>query len=517
MRYSIFSMALCALALGGCDIFLSDVGGEMRVCEQPGDCAEGFKCVEIKEGRRCLPQETAEHGQPCFEGELCINGLECFDYTPKNERCCRYPQEGEPGHVCFDGWCREPYICSGDSEPNTCVDPLGFPCQKDEDCGAGQHCVALTGRDFPICIPDDHGKLGMHCYDQDYVCQLGLHCIRPSEDLAICAGDSDGLPGGHCVHFDNADHCDAHLRCEQGTCVSNGDMDAPCAGKDDTETCNSGLHCVVFDALGAICVPGDRGLIGQTCHHSQYCEQGGQCIKYGPGDEYVCAEGELGQPGKACFRGYCTDPQICVMGQCRDRNGVYCTSDEHCDPGDVCIFDDLSEGGGSCSTNPTDHFGSACSESGCSHAVYDTCVQFDKARCTKVCSSHDECTNLLPGARCILVEDLSIHMEVATPPPRYCGLADWTRGYGVLCEDETGCRPGMDCLPFDFPFEEVKACTTPCKPLTCPDKLECCTSSTLADICALGQWCGHGWVCAEETDCPAYDKYQVCSQETCGD
>ena len=179
-------------------------------------CADG-SCQACQSSAECLGKAANTF---CVEGWCversisCLRGR-CHHACATDEDC---PGQAPPGQLlCVNGGCypQSSISCLTDLE---CVDPYracfgdSIPCQKDEDCGAGERCQAL------LCVPDDLGGVcqGSACAgpceacDEDARCAGDLHCVKglcltltaacmDNRCRPKCGGDGDCLPGEACA------------------------------------------------------------------------------------------------------------------------------------------------------------------------------------------------------------------------------------------------------------------------------------------------------------------------------
>jgi len=239
-------------------------GVDTAECWKDADCypvdeiCAGGGCQACKTGAECLGRQANTFCVDgwCVERSISCVRMRCHHRCESDADC---PGEALPGQRrCVAGACYpKPSVpCLSDLE---CADPHracfgdAVPCQKDDDCAAGESCQSL------LCVPDDPGE----------VCQ-GAGCAAP---CGACDGD---------------DRCAEGLRCVKGRCVS-----IPAACVDNR--CRS--HC----AADADCLPGEACAAG-------VCEPLA-CSMLHTG-EALCETNNLWRAQQRCLAVPCVDSQV---------------------------------------------------------------------------------------------------------------------------------------------------------------------------------------------------------------
>jgi len=373
-------------------------------CNATSDCGEGFECVELSSGKRCIKWEgwcgtpvglcgtlgqsglatcgrdadllcTPDGGHAyCLvagtagdatEGLDDANGY-CYAIATNLGVCVGICDSTEGNLNCGDGFrCVSP----SDGEAifyRTQQTAAGgtIPCTDDTACDTdeGFGCVNLTSgqvcsRPSRLCVAVVEGAEGGACLDGN-VCDLGFVC---HEEICKVAG----LEGGPCQPADNS--CNAGLRCDDGTCVvpAAGSVGGVCLVGD---ACDAGLVCEE-----TVCVVPAIGAEYGACYANGTCDPGLACT------DDVCGLIAEGADGGACFaNNTCTgDDLTCVDGFCGmvaatgDEGGA-CYGNNTCN-GDLACVDDVCASntpapgsqGGACYGNGTCDGDLACADDVC--------------------------------------------------------------------------------------------------------------------------------------------------------
>jgi hypothetical protein len=207
----------------------SDRGLCLGSCRTQDDCRSGYACVGGGEGiglalsGNCQPMQAADSlgdrvaGRECADDADCLGGS-CASVSPVGARY--------PGNYCTGR------------------------CWKDQDCGAGGACLALTGT-------AEAGWCFEHCAADADCGRRGYRCRELFPDLDACFPAPDALP----------DHTAGRA------CTSDKD----CGGAEDT--CASELPYDTFSSFKNIAAPG--GYCTQPCSLDSDCGAGAQCISHG--------------------------------------------------------------------------------------------------------------------------------------------------------------------------------------------------------------------------------------------
>jgi hypothetical protein len=179
-----------------------------ELCGSDTRCPVGATCAKDPEAEDYLCVATGGEGQPCANGDTCVEPYECWSWSgcpeepeelssgPSRRECCVMPG-GEwmpchPDDTCDDDLiCFPARSCPEDGLP-CCVGTggSGQPCNPDDTCNSGMACVPVES-----CINDavywegevrccvKAGSEGDACYPDD-TCDDGLVC---SSDFELCA------------------------------------------------------------------------------------------------------------------------------------------------------------------------------------------------------------------------------------------------------------------------------------------------------------------------------------------
>ncbi len=289
-------------------------GGKKKEVGQP--CSANVEC---KEGRChlgvCIASQLKGVGAPCTgkahcKTMKCVGGKCAPGASPKGAACLNKEE-------CASGKC-EAGKCAGTSTGGTCANDAQCPggvcyqgkcaknCTKPSDCPTGQVCNS------------DNGKR-VFCSKAAFNPQVGKFC-----------GISASCPGGlTCTgtKYDWATYC-------RGTCKS--DLECPPAYECET---SAGAGSPRYCRPRRFC---------STCAHDGSCPTGHKCVAM-LGGKYCarkCNPGSTECPMaascKAVAGGHYCQPK---GGSCKGNGGVcsYCTKNDHCNPGGLCLAFNLTE------------------------------------------------------------------------------------------------------------------------------------------------------------------------------
>ena len=358
-----------------------DVGGPGSIC-----CGVGVeRCNRVDDDCDNFTDESfPEDGLPCGTvvgecepgGWACINGaLECVG------------EIGGTGEVC-DG---EDDDCDGSVDED--VPGIGAPCGTDvgscepgiQACINGSYvCVGAIGASPEHCDCQDNDCDTVQDVDEDIdcpgagVCRIEFcRCVLPCGEgefpcpggyLAVGEGSdcycepdacigvkcADGevcrVQGGEgvCVSRCAGVMCDAHERCENGTCV-----DHSCV----TTGCPTGQECINFECV-------DNPCAGVDCGTDEFCTEGACCpsrcpsacgtrefchvadcqarCEDDPCSDVPCSQFQICQDGECvpdpCVAVDCPSGQVCCKGDCVNNacRLTSCFENEVCDPQAAC-------------------------------------------------------------------------------------------------------------------------------------------------------------------------------------
>lgn len=167
-RCAVKELALSAACFSGdCDVVAQD-------------CAPGFKCTHLREGRqavrRCVPDGARADEATCTTADECARGLRCVEGV-----CARYCDSTT--HCGAFQVCARLVVLAPEGElALTCRTlPACDPFQP--VCRTGQCSLTSQG---PLCLPA--GSLPLHaaCRLSEATCGPGLHCLLDAAGRGTC-------------------------------------------------------------------------------------------------------------------------------------------------------------------------------------------------------------------------------------------------------------------------------------------------------------------------------------------
>ncbi len=475
---------------------IPDLPEEVRVpCTSHADC--GALTVRAGACHMALCDQTAGI---CYVGTM-KDGAPCDDEDSCTEAT-----------ICLAGTC-------GGGEPTTCND--GNPCTLD-GCDPTSGCAFV-----PLDGPGEACNDGNPCTTAD-------HCVK-----GACQGDASGCgctTDEECAALDDADACNGHLVCTEGTCAT-ADGSAvtcppaagPCVESECDPKTGTCLELPLPDGLE--CQDKDPCTVGDSCKQ-------GSCQ---PGPTNVCAEctgdqdcQDLTSPDK------CLASPICLKGHCT----LDPAKQETC-PQTPCVSSTCVPATGECQ-DVVHADGTWCSDS-------DACTGPDKCKAGKCqgkllpCDDNNSCTKDVcsPATGCQFTNLSDIPCESSSPCTKesWCKNGKCVATAPIDCQDDDPCtedfcdpEKGCDHKPITgVPCDDANACTQgdACFEGTCeagPNVCDCKTDLDCADY-EDGNLCNGTLVCADfacsvdpatvvtcktdgDTDC----KYTTCNPltGTCG-
>jgi hypothetical protein len=340
--------------------------------------------------------------------------------------------------------------CTAPGVPANCL----MPCPT---CGNGQ--VEFPETCDPGSATDRCAAGCAHC--QTEACNADI-CIAPDCDpLGGCLG----RPKDNGTACDDADVCDGHEECINGSCRPGARLVCDDHNICTTDTCDPVAGCTFTNISG----PHIAGCDDENpCNGVETCG-GGTC---NPGTPPVC------QPPFACNRTNgtcdripctppdatpCDDANVCTTDACvadaSDPTGGHCQNtrrpdDTPCPDSDACNGAETCQGGVCTSAPPLDcddgHFCTAdsCDPAlGCQNVRDPACCELDAE-----CDDHDPCT----ADTCV------DHQCTNVPIPNCCQTAsdcdDGNPCNGVeTCSGQDRCVPGTN-LPDTTPCDDDTVC-----------------------------------------------------------
>lgn len=145
------------------------------------DCASGFKCAHVREGRaavrRCVPDGSRDDGAACTAADECAKGSRCVEGT-----CARYCDSTT--HCGAFQICARLVVLAPEGELALTCRPLTRCDPFQPVCRTGQCSLTSQG---PVCLPA--GTLPLHapCRLSEANCGPGLHCLLDATGRGACA------------------------------------------------------------------------------------------------------------------------------------------------------------------------------------------------------------------------------------------------------------------------------------------------------------------------------------------
>lgn len=523
-------------------------------CLTEADCSAGYACLLAPgQAGACYDGTT---GDVCYQEGDCADGLLCIEGEEGGSLCYRHLEEGS---ICMNlpdefTLCAPELVCNTAYGPHKCKVPGedGDPCLKNDECGAGTHCIetfatCYDGGDGDPCNDaEEHCAEGFKCHPEIAFCydgDDGDKCLTDGHcaDGYVCVGELeecyDGSPGDPCS---SPSHCMAGLSClelaEQALCfqflaegeecpdeilefaacsgglICNGALESPkCTnpGTDgdpciDDKQCALGYACVVELEVPA-CYNGDDG---DPCIEGQLCAKGYACSA----DTTLCYNGDDGDPcdeDADCAEGFSCNLNL---GKCQDGNdGDPCGGGQECAEGFACIaFSNTCQDGSvgdPCGSDDDCSSGLGClsDEHSCASGLPGSpCEQTSDCKAGGVCLDVNGglvCVATLgQGDECGEVADLF----AVCPPGTTCNFGFQPSQCAVPAGDEHPCAGNADCAK-DFNCNaDAKACFNgddgdPCSgDEQCADGFIClegesaCYDGSVGDPCATGEECQSG-------------------------
>lgn len=368
-----------------------------------------------------------------YLGEDDINGI-CFLYPDQGSGCeiaedCPYGYECVAGDCQFQGVNGDDDVCSPCIPPDTCGSALdlcilypegrfycGKYCESDQDCANVPGCEDRQCK----CIPlnNDSSK---QCAPQNLTCNTSVTCennddCAPGEkcdDNHICVPDVSG-------NGELGDNCESRDDCKTGFCIQ-GKCTYQCNWIDPENSCPEGYYCATIECGLGVCLQGEKGFkdIGDECFDNTECSS-----------LYCMSTGS---------------PAVCSI-PCSPDSFATCPQDWSClninDSGcGICICE-ISQIGEECQRNSDCFSGLCVTKSG-------------QSRCSKYCGDNDLCPDDF--------DCLQAGQDVNICWPENLAIGD-------ICNDDSQCMEGLDCIP----KEGIKYCSKECiVNCDCPSHYSC--------------------------------------------
>lgn len=439
-----------------------------------GIVISGPSLVEIDDpdapGFKCLAECSADVGSiVCQPG---ATGLR----TMRAAKISSLPTEYQPFAASCSG--RTPGSASYCSAACPCTAGEGH-CDSNAECADGLNCLAGVGPLFgqgpsvnvcavPACsgvVSGDVGACGETCQcgeggqgcDQDWDCQMGLHCV----------GATSGIANGVC----------RALTCEVGDFGSGSFCSGACSCQHGAGDCDSNAECATGLVCGTdhgpmfgmgrstdVCLPSAcaAGVTGSGAYCSSSCPCG-----YGGGD---CDGSGQCLPGLVCGSDHgpmfkmsaATD--VCLPSACSEKvigSGSYCSAECPCGQGGGdCDNDAQCMPGLVCGTDHGPMFKMSAATDVCLPSACAATTVGSSAYCTEECpcghggGDCDASAECLGGLTCATDHGKAFGMSAATDVCLPSACAGATLGSGSYCSTTCPCGHGggdcdsnAECLP----------------------------------------------------------------------
>lgn len=393
--------------------------------------------------------------------------------------CCSAALCADVAMTCNPASCRcEPVPCS--AEGPTCATLLPLV-SGDVVCSTlgGGTCYARTGSyataaeecpaGIPFCTDAPEGCLcGVGCRPFLDDCDAGLRCLLDlgpageveTQVIGYCRAAYGSLPAGRAC--ETSERCAEGLACRPLDAVNAVCVAVDCGLMEGAPSCPADQRCLALDPRGLIgtCVtPCDVWDLGPTCPSGEHCVE--RELGWG-----ICAPGvdSRASRGQACDEG-CGPGLDCVQWTCMERcdpDAVDPSSSAACSGGEECI-----------SVPDGEHL--VCADACDLFAAEETCAGGE--HCEPGCSSCGGFGHCLPGAEW--------HREGDD-----CG--DGCQTLGLVCasgrcrrlcrtpSEARGCLEGERCFSVPNPCDPLQLagygfCARPCAPsgTDCPRGVWC--------------------------------------------
>jgi len=500
----------------------------------PPECAR-YECIHMK----CImvpvenhEEESCSDGNPCTEGDICIDGQCVGEPVPG---CCHYDMDCPPpfssnteecmwnecdqelhecvphykvgGTRCSDGdWCTVGDTCDdeGNCEPGPERDCQPGPCQHACCNSSSEQCEFEDDYDCMPCETDQDCELPGHVRGENchyFIC-VDHHCEKRTEEGGTPCDDNPCWPEQICL---------------DGVCIPDG------LGLD----CDDEMPCT-WDWCDPL-----AQTVETACHHDPIpgclpCTSDVQCQDlYHPVDscvEYLCIAEEcvrrLKEPGT----------------ECDDNNE--CTQDDQCDGIGHCI------GGPVVCDDEDETTVDWCDpQQGCMHASHLCCAEDDD--CRGVHDKPSQCQHWVcdePSGMCDVAPDRSHPCDLdgdehpcweglcsdgqCEPTPTNNGGQCTLPGEQVPCTKGT-CQDGRCELGPDDSLDDTSC--TPYGQMLEPDPDDCidryvCDHGACrpdahpnGDSCDNGGDCDAGKRCCRHGECICCDDGNPCTDDWCDD
>jgi WD40 repeat protein len=324
---------ICLLGLlsGGCDILITEKGGEGQDCRSASSqlppCDDGLTCNNgtCEKGTSCISNCVGPTKPKCAENNMIQECIEVDD----SANCWQW-QDGQNcgSQECIEG--PDGAFC-GDL-PDHCTNQENNPehGETGQDCGGDSGCPRCP--EGQGCIVPDDCEMGLQC---DGTCQPGCnneceniddHRCLPGTDILQNCIDQEGcliwMDETNCA--DNGQFCfqdGINSTCkDQGNCMFNGEQDGmetdvDCGGPDCPK-CSGGKMC-----------GGNEDCISQACvvfgDNVERCEPPGFCFDGEFNGDMGETDLDCGGPCQGCINDQCNVMEECAEGlMCDIDNGV---------------------------------------------------------------------------------------------------------------------------------------------------------------------------------------------------
>jgi hypothetical protein len=261
-------------------------------------------------------------------------------------------------------------------------------------------------------------------------------------------------------------------------------LGSSCTNNSD---CQSNRCDFANGTYGQKCIPNDgTGQVGDYCSHNNHCRPGVMCINKSCGGSQKKL-GESCSSNQDCRSNRCDgaagNPHNCIPNDGQGQTGDYCTHSNHCRPGVLCRASQC--GGSTVSLGSACKLNEDCSSNRCDYANGATgqkCIPNDgTGQVGNYCSHNNHC---IPGVLC------NNHQ---------CGYGQ--NPIGATCTNNTACLSGRcdnaagnphKCIPNDGQGKTGEYCShsNQCKPSVLCRNGQCGGSTvSLGTSCKLNEDC----------------------------
>ncbi len=341
----------------------------------------------------------------------------------------------------------------------------GFGCSTKVDAFEGEILDFIGGVNGSSCSSGSQCDSGI-CEDGvccNTTCTGDCRFCNLRESLGTCATAPNGYP------CPDADICNGAETCQNGVCINAPDLTCDDYNLCTVDSCNSATGCVHTPvANGTSCSDGDVCTGVETCQNGNCvsdgeldCDDGDPCTGDSCHPQTGCSHTPL-QDGTPCGdNNDCNGVDVCQDGECVPGGPMDCDDDntctaDQCIPGTGCVHDPLP-GGTPCNDGDVCTVGDSCAGGVCSGSPAD-CDDHDPCT-TDVCDALSGCvhTTLPDGTGCgggVCGQAVCVQ-GVCEPVGSGVSCEDYDPCTRDWCDSELGCQhevlpDGSDCGQCDM-------------------------------------------------------------------